>query len=210
MRAQAGIFLMNFPIAGGAAAATGYASTLSQYAKYTETHLDDLLQRARNPVSLSPAGLAQNAAEWDLVQQGSREMDDAARAATRWEGRASNGPSGLAFKAGGALAVAGIVYDVVENDKPVVQATTVGLAGFGASVAAGAAIGTLIPVPVVGTALGVIGGAVVGVFVSGAVDSVFEGTGDSVASAFDAGRAAVEDTGRGVLDLGESAWDALF
>jgi len=82
--------------------------------------------------------------------------------------------------------------------------------GFGASVAAGAAIGTLIPVPVVGTAVGAVGGAAVGVFASGAVDSLWQnGLGD-VGGAIEAGMDAVGNAGQAAGGLAEDAWNAIF
>ncbi len=83
----------------------------------------------------------------------------------------------LPIKVGGALAVAGIGYDIA-NGKDPVQAVAAGGGGFLASVGAGAAtgavIGTFVPIPGVGTAVGAVVGAGVGVFTSGAIDSLFE------------------------------------
>ncbi len=110
---------------------------------------------------------------------------------------------------GGALAVAGVAYDIY-NGKPVEQAVVSGAVGFGASVAAGAAIGTLIPVPVVGTAAGAVSGAVVGLFASGMVDSLYQNGTDSIGQAFDDGVKAVGDTGKTIGNLAEDAWHAIF
>lgn len=113
------------------------------------------------------------------------------------------------LRAGGVLAAAGVVYDIATG-KPADQAIVSGAVGFGASVAAGAAIGTLIPVPVLGTALGAVGGAAVGLFASGAVDAIYEhGIGD-VSGAWNAGVDALADTGSAIGDLTEGAWDAIF
>ena len=112
----------------------------------------------------------------------------------------------LPLKLGGALAVAGIAYDI-HNGKDPVQATVSGGLGFGASVAAGAAIGTLIPVPVVGTVVGAVVGAGVGIFTSGMVDNLFEGgdIGDAAAAGVD----AVNDTGGAIVDGVESVGSAI-
>ena len=99
-------------------------------------------------------------------------------------------------KIGGALAVAGIGYDIATGKDPV-QAVAAGGGGFLASVAAGAAIGTLIPIPGVGTAVGALGGAVVGTFASGAIDSLFE-NGLDVGEAGKRGLEAVTDTGKAI------------
>lgn len=144
-----------------------------------------------------------------------RDVDDARRFAgkasdldTRAGGLGRTGAT-WGLRAGGALAVAGVAYDIAHG-KPVEQAVVSGAVGFGASVAAGAAIGTLIPVPIVGTALGALGGIAVGLFASGAVDSLYEhGVGD-VGAAWDAGVDAVTETGAAIGDLGEEVWDAIF
>jgi hypothetical protein len=82
--------------------------------------------------------------------------------------------------------------------------------GFGASVAAGALIGTAIPVPVLGTAVGAVGGAVVGLFASGAVDSLYQNGVGAVGDAIADGAGAVADAGKAVGGLIEDAWNAIF
>ncbi len=75
--------------------------------------------------------------------------------------------------------------------------------GFAASVIAGAAtgavVGSFIPVPGVGTAVGAVVGAGVGVFTSGAIDSLFE-DGPDVMDAWDAGLESLGDTGGAIAD----------
>jgi uncharacterized membrane protein len=115
----------------------------------------------------------------------------------------------LAFRAGAGLAVAGVVYDI-HNGKPVEQAVVSGTAGFASSVAAGALIGSWIPLPVAGTVLGAAGGAVVGLFVSGVVDSMYQNGVLSVRQAFSGGMEALGDTSRAIGDLGKDAWNAIF
>lgn len=114
----------------------------------------------------------------------------------------------------GALAVAGVVYDIVATDKPADQAIVSGAVGFAASVGAGmatgAAIGTFIPFPVVGTVAGAIIGAGVGLFASGAVDALYENGIGAVGEAWDAGLDAVGETGAAIGGLLEDAWDAIF
>lgn len=116
--------------------------------------------------------------------------DDSARALRAADDLERSGKT-MPLKLGGALAVAGIGLEIA-NGKDPVQATVSGGLGFGASVAAGAMIGTAIPVPVVGTAVGAIVGAGVGIFTSGMVDNLFEG--GSVGDAASAGWDAVTDT----------------
>jgi uncharacterized membrane protein len=107
------------------------------------------------------------------------------------------------------LAAGGIAYDIA-NGKDFDQAIVSGGVGFGASVLAGAAIGTAIPVPIVGTAVGALGGAVVGVFASGAVDSLYENGIGAVGDAISDGASAVTDTGKALGGLAEDAWNAIF
>ena len=77
------------------------------------------------------------------------------------------------------------------------MAAAAGAGGFAASVAAGAVIGSFIPVPGVGTAVGALGGAVVGTFTSGAIDSLFE-NGLDVGDALGRGKEAVTDTAKAI------------
>jgi hypothetical protein len=103
----------------------------------------------------------------------------------------------LPIKVGGAMALAGIGYDIATGKDPV-QAVAAGGGGFLASVAMGAAVGTLIPVPGVGTAVGAIVGAGVGVFTSGFIDCMFEDGPDVVAAA-GRGAESVADTGKAIV-----------
>jgi hypothetical protein len=107
----------------------------------------------------------------------------------------------LPIKVGGAMALAGIGYDIATGKDPV-QAVASGGGGFLASIAAGAAtgavVGTFVPVPGVGTAVGAVVGAGVGIFTSGAIDSLFE-NGPDVGAAASRGGEAVLDTGKAVV-----------
>ncbi|MGO1052996.1 hypothetical protein [Crossiella sp. CA198] len=122
------------------------------------------------------------------------------------------GRTGL--KVGGALAAAGIVYDIAVTDKPVGQAVVSGAAGFAASVAAGAAtgaaVGTLVPVPGVGTVAGAVVGAAVGVFTSGAIDSLYQNGIGAIGDAVEAGAQAVANTGKAIGDAVGDVFDAIF
>ncbi|MEO5652707.1 MAG: hypothetical protein ABIN79_10935, partial [Marmoricola sp.] len=112
----------------------------------------------------------------------------------------------LPLKLSVALAVAGIADDIHSGKDPV-QATVSGGLGFGFSVSAGAAIGTLVPVPVLGTAVGAVVGAGVGIFPSGMVENHSEAgdLGDAAA----AGVGALEDTGGAIVDGVESLGSAI-
>lgn len=133
--------------------------------------------------------------------------DDMARSADDLAKRSRAVP----LKLGGALAVAGIGYDIVSGEDPV-QAVASGGGGFLASVGAGAAtgalIGTAVPIPGVGTAAGAVIGAGVGIFTSGAIDSLFE-NGPDVGAAVDAGWDAVEDTGEVIGDAAGAVGGAI-
>ncbi|WP_072804077.1 hypothetical protein [Rhodococcoides yunnanense] len=159
--------------------------------------------------------LAMNAPEGTTASVVYRELDYASTSAARAVDVAETAQD-LASKAervsarvGGGLAVAGVAWDIY-NGKPAGQAIVSGGASFAASVAAGAAIGTLIPAPVLGTVVGAVGGAAVGVFTSGAVDTLYEegigSAGDAVVDGWD----AVYDTGASIGDLATGAWDVLF
>lgn len=112
------------------------------------------------------------------------------------------------------MAVGAVAYDVAVLDKPWHQAVVSGGAGFGASVAAGAAtgalIGSIVPVPLVGTVFGAAVGTGIGIWTSGAVDSLFEDSDRSFASAYDAGRDALGDTWQSASNTGKFVWNALF
>jgi uncharacterized protein YukE len=133
-----------------------------------------------------------------------KDLDDAKKAVasaddlTKSADGLTKGSKSLPLKLGGALAIAGIGYDIYEGKEPV-QAVAAGAGGFLAAVGAGAAIGTLIPIPGVGTAVGAIVGAGVGIFTSGAIDSLFE-NGPDVGAAFGAGVDAIGDTAGAIGD----------
>jgi hypothetical protein len=123
-------------------------------------------------------------------------------------------PKGLSrtLKGLGAAALGYGIYADMQDGESATQAVVSNGVGFGASVAAGAAIGTLIPVPGVGTAVGALGGAVVGLFVSGMADSFFDNGMDSlsdVGGAIVDGAQEVGDTAVGIYDLGSDAVDAV-
>lgn len=127
-----------------------------------------------------------------------QQADDALRQAGTVKRAATVTP----IKISGALAVAGIGYDIATGKDPV-QAVAAGAGGFAASVATGAAIGTLVGGPA-GTVLGAVGGAVVGTFTSGMIDGLFE-DGPDVGAAFHRGLDTVGDSakalGHGIASL---------
>lgn len=91
------------------------------------------------------------------------------------------------------------------------------LAGIGAATLTGAAIGSAIPIPGVGTAAGAIVGAGVGIITSGAIDHMFN---EGVENIGDVGEALWEgtkglgntlaDAGNAIGDGISNAWDAIF
>jgi hypothetical protein len=74
--------------------------------------------------------------------------------------------------------------------------------------ATGAVVGSFVPIPGVGTAAGAVIGAGVGIFTSGAIDSLFE-NGPDVGAAAEAGWDAVADTGEAIGDAAGSVGDAI-
>ncbi|MEC3977961.1 hypothetical protein [Amycolatopsis sp. H20-H5] len=189
--------------AGGTLAAA-HSSILMKQSKFLTEEAAKYLDMAKT----SPAGSTASTIykDFDASRAAAYSADDAAAAAAKTERSAGR----IGLKVGGALAVAGIVYDIVATDKPVGQAIVSGGIGFGASVAAGALIGTAIPVPVLGTAVGAVGGAVVGLFASGAVDSLYQNGIGAVGDAVADGASAVADAGKAVGGLVADAWDAIF
>lgn len=190
-------------IAGGfAGAVMEYnALALRGWADYESSLSRSYLERIRgNPGGFSNADLDY----WDDV---ARNADDVAGAADDLE-RSSKS---LPLKAGGALAVAGIGLDIAGGEDPV-QAVASGGGGFLASVAAGAGagavVGTFVPIPGVGTAAGAVVGAGVGIFTSGAIDSLFE-NGPDVGAAFDSGVDALADTGGAIADGAGAVVDGI-
>ncbi|TWF92572.1 hypothetical protein [Saccharopolyspora dendranthemae] len=189
----------------------GAAGTLA--AKHTSIlqkqsqHLTDEAARLLDQARTAPAGTTA-ASIYDDVDRGraaAYQADDVAKAAKDVDGKAAR----WGFRAGGALAVGGVAYDIA-NGKPVGQAVVSGGVGFGASVAAGAAVGTMIPVPVVGTAVGAVVGAGVGIFASGVTDSIWQNGVGEVGGAIEDGAEAVGDTASAIGGAAEDAWNAVF
>lgn len=168
------------------------SSALRGTSDYLARQAQDYLARIRaNPGAFTNADLNY----WDDV---ARNADDVARNADDLARTSKSFP----LKLGGALAVAGIGLDIASGEDPV-QAAASGGGGFLASVAAGAGtgavVGSFVPIPGVGTAAGAIVGAGVGIFTSGAIDSLFE-NGPDVGAAFDSGLDALADTGEAIGD----------
>ncbi|QNG17330.1 DUF1269 domain-containing protein [Rhodococcus triatomae] len=160
------------------------------------------LELARNAGPGTPAATVYR--DVDLGRQFLRQADELVDAAAD----SAKATDARGLKLGGAFAAAGVAYDIYDG-KPVDQALVSGGLGFGASVAAGALIGTAIPVPVLGTATGAIVGAGVGIFTSGAIDSVFD-NGLDVGKALSSGGSAVADTTKAVGGVFSGAWNAIF
>lgn len=190
-------------VAGGFAGATMQfnSSALRGTSTYFQGLAHDYLERIRaNPGAFSNADLD----HWDKV---ARNADDLAGRADDLKGTSKTFP----LKASGALAVAGIGLDIATGEDPV-QAVASGGGGLLASVAAGAGagavIGSFVPIPGVGTAAGAVIGAGVGIFTSGAIDSLFE-NGPDVGEAVDAGWDAVTDTGGAIADGAGAVVDGI-
>ncbi|MFI6433217.1 hypothetical protein [Rhodococcus oryzae] len=187
----------------GAAFAAWNTSTMLKHAQFVDADALKYLNLARTAPAGTPAAVVYR--DFDLSRTLAREADEIAEAAVQSETKAGR----VGFRLGGGLAVASVVYDIA-NDKPVEQAVVSGAAGFGASVAIGAAAGTFIPVPVLGTAVGAVGGAAVGLFTSGVVDSIYQNGADDLGDALGDGVDAVADTGKAVGGLARDGWNAVF
>lgn len=201
-------FVVSDLVNGGAEAmGAAHASTLLKKSEFLTESSARYLQLAKTAPAGTPAALVYR--DFDLSRQLTYAADDAAEAAAAGESRAGR----IGLKVGGALAAAGVAYDIYKG-KDVDQAIVSGGVGFGASVLAGAAIGAVvgsaIPIPGVGTAAGALAGATVGIFASGAVDSIYQNGIDDVGEVASDGADAVVDTGAAVGNLVKGAWDAVF
>ncbi|MGA6204597.1 hypothetical protein [Nocardia testacea] len=193
--------------AAGALATTHSSMLLQSSAAASSEALKALLE-AKNAPAGTPREVVYRDMDWSRQQM--LKAGDLLDQADTTKTKAAK----IGFRVGGALAVAGIAYDIY-NGKPAEQAIVSGAAGFGASVAAGAAVGaavgTIVPGPgnLVGAAAGTVVGAATGIFTSGAVDSLYS-DGLSVGSAIDGGMEALEGTGEAIGGGLSKAWNALF
>lgn len=204
-------FLVIGDLANGAAGALAvqHVSILTKQSQFLADESAKFLNLAKS----APEGstVSQIYRDVNAGQAAAHSADDAAKAAADMEKKAPR----VGLKVGGALAVAGVVYDIAHG-KPVGQAVVSGAAGFGASVAAGAglgsAVGTIFPGVgnVVGAAVGAVGGAVVGVFTSGVVDSIYQNGIGAVGTAIEEGANAVVDAGKAIGGAVEDVWNAIF
>lgn len=197
-----------FLVVGDLVAGAGVAGVMaynSEAMRQRAAHVRESSARFLDLGRSAPAGtsVAQVHRDADEAMRLRYAADDAARRADDLAARSGS----FAFKAGGALAVTGIAYDVAVGGKPVDQAIVSGGVSFAASVGAGAAVGTLIPVPVVGTVAGALVGAGVGIFTSGMVDSLYENGIDGVGEAIGDGFEAVGGAGEAVGDVFSSLFD---
>ncbi|MFD3461592.1 hypothetical protein ACFWVM_17910 [Nocardia fluminea] len=193
----------DFVGAGAAARAMLNSSMLRSTAALASSDALKALIEAKNATG-TPAQTVYRDVDWsrEQMQNAAKALDDAEKA------KATGKTLGL--KAGGVLAVAGIGYDIY-NGKPVEQAVVSGAAGFAASVAVGAAVGSIVPGPgtLVGAAAGAVVGAGAGIFTSGAVDSMYT-NGLSVGGAIDGGLSALDSTGDAIGGVVSKGWNAIF
>ena len=197
-------FVIGDLINGAAGAlAAGHVSTMAQNSVRLADEARVLLDRA---INASPGTSARDIYDdFDRSRLLTRQADEIAESARNAEQSASR----IGMKVGGALGIGGIAYDIA-NGKPIDQAIVSGGLGFGASVLAGAAIGSFVPVPVLGSALGALGGATVGLFTSGAIDSIYQNGIDSVGDVIGDGFDAVGNTGQALGGLVADGWNAVF
>lgn len=151
------------------------------------------LQRLLPTVPNQGAIAAQAAHIDDLLNQGESALNRATAAADD----ALPGRLGGAGRALGAAGLALGIYSDYMDGEDTVQIVASQGGSFVAGMAAGAAIGTMIPVPVVGTVAGALVGGVVSIFADGAIDSLFE-EGPDVGAAFEAGVDALADVGSAI------------
>lgn len=147
-------------------------------------------QLLRHAAATNPAHLPRGAGQWYQRYDNARALGSSADEALRSADDMARSSKTVPLKLGGGLAVLTIGYDIHSGKDPV-QAVAAGGGGFAASVVAGAAIGSIVPVG--GTVVGAVVGAGVGIVASGAIDSLFE-NGPDVSEAIDAGREAFTDT----------------
>lgn len=158
-------------------------------------HLRTLEERALRRMANSPKV---GSPEWDQAkrdwERATRNTADTTRGLDSADQRMTK--TKLAGKALGPLATGFGIYSDMQDGESATQAVVSqgggALAAFGAGAAAGAVVGSFIPVPVVGTAAGALVGGVAGLFASGAVDGAID---------------AVWDDGLGAAAGG--AWDGL-
>lgn len=203
-------FLVVGDMINGAAGAlvVKHSSVLLQSAATTSSDALKAMIEAKNAPAGTPREVIYRDMDWSRQQmlKAGDLLENADNAKTK--------AAKVGFRVGSALAVAGIAYDIY-NGKPAEQAIVSGMAGFGASVAAGAAVGaavgTIVPGPgnLVGAAAGTVVGAAAGIFTSGAVDSLYQ-DGLSVGGAISSGVEALESTGDAIGGGISKAWNALF
>lgn len=157
----------------------------------------------------TPGGTPQSRYLIDSAYQKYLDSDDLARKAPKAGARVA----GKIPIIGLGITAAGIGYDI-QQGKPAGKAIISGVGGAGAAMLAGAAIGTMFPVPVVGTVAGAVGGLIFGVATSGALDYAYDGlpqgVKDSIEGGFSAAGDAIGDAGSAVGDGAKKAWDAVF
>jgi uncharacterized protein YukE len=146
----------------------------------------------------TPQSRALNNASWKRFLEG----DELARRAPKAGARVASKIPIIGL----GITAAGIGYDI-QQGKPAGKAVISGVGGAGAAMLAGAAIGTMIPVPVLGTVAGAVGGLIIGVGVSGALDYAYDGLPQGVKDSIEGGITAAGDA---IGDGAKKAWDAIF
>jgi len=139
-----------------------------------------------------------------------QEKSDAADALKRKAddiGRRAGAKIGLA---GAGVSIVGIGYDVMHG-KPLVKATVSGVGGAITAAYVGAAIGTLVPIPVLGTVLGAGVGWGAGLLMSGIIDAGYDmALPQGVKDAVENGTKPIDDALVGAGNAIGKAWDAIF
>ncbi|MGN5239682.1 hypothetical protein [Rhodococcus sp. SJ-3] len=109
-------------------------------------------------------------------------------------------PGRLAIGTGTLSLVAGVGIDYYGGGESLEQAVVSNSAGLGASIVAGALIGSALPG--LGTLGGALAGTVAGIFASGGVDYLYEESAQSWGGLWDAGRSELREAASALGDLG--------
>jgi TfoX/Sxy family transcriptional regulator of competence genes len=153
----------------------------------------------------SAAAKTLNLASWEKYLEADKWERSALRAGSKIEARLPI--------IGLAVTAVDVGYDI-KTGKPVGKAIISGVGGALAAAGAGAMIGSLFPVPVVGTLAGAAAGLVVGLATSGALDAAYDslsqGTRDAIEDGFDAVGHGLADAGDEVGDTAKKVWNSIF
>jgi hypothetical protein len=134
---------------------------------------------------------------------------DTADTAGKW-GRFARTVGGKVPMIGLGITAASTAYDITAGHTPAGKAIVTNGIGLGGSILAGAAVGSAIPVPVVGTIAGAVVGTAVGLGAGAAASAAWDALPDSVTGSIDRGFSAVGQGAKAAGHEAEHVWHALF